>query len=335
MWARCVSQRQRTGRTRYTVRVHGTPYTALLSCPSLVWESMAPWSLQACRLTSDSSGYNVERPEPSKPEANPTRVRTGFRCIILRRPKRAQRFTAPSQTTTIEGPNEIGRRLVCLGDSNKAAGSCTLPTSKLSFANNSHQPPSHRPFSYHSPGLTKLLRPPTTTTCDRHSKSPIPSSLSSTTYIHPSVSSYEPSPILRRPQHLLHHPLEPPNPLPQFLQLLQLPRPDPDRTRMAAPRASSFKALRNLQRSVSAKRGLHMTGVHASPRPIDPSHKTTYMPWNLQDLRYECQKRTLSASGTKHELIDRLAGHDSLQARAFSIAIKRIAVEQTKKPVSG
>ncbi|EHY55635.1 hypothetical protein ABEF95_006590 [Exophiala dermatitidis] len=107
---------------------------------------------------------------------------------------------------------------------------------------------------------------------------------------------------------------------------------------MAAPRASSFKALRNLQRAAGsgpAKRGLHITGVHASPRPIDPTHKTTYMPWNLQDLRQECQKRALSASGTKHELIDRLAGHDSLQARAFSIAIKRIAIEQTKKPVSG
>jgi len=107
---------------------------------------------------------------------------------------------------------------------------------------------------------------------------------------------------------------------------------------MAAPRASSFKALRNLQRSsgsTPAKRGLHITGVHAHPRPIDPTHKTTYMPWNLQDLRQECQKRTLSASGTKHELIDRLAGHDSLQARAFSMAMRRIAVEQTKKPVSG
>jgi len=80
---------------------------------------------------------------------------------------------------------------------------------------------------------------------------------------------------------------------------------------------------------------LHITGVHESPRRIDPNHKTTYMPWNLQDLRHECQKRTLSPSGTKHELIDRLAGHDSLQARAFSIAMKRIAVEQTKKPISG
>ena len=106
---------------------------------------------------------------------------------------------------------------------------------------------------------------------------------------------------------------------------------------MAAPRASSFKALRNLQkvtRSAPAKRDLHITGVHASPSPIDSTHKTTYTPWSLQDLRGECSKRTLAASGTKHELIDRLAGHDSLQARAFSIAMRKIAREQTRKPVS-
>lgn len=107
---------------------------------------------------------------------------------------------------------------------------------------------------------------------------------------------------------------------------------------MAAPRASSFKALRNLQRvngSVPSKRSLHLTGSQASPRLVDTTHKTTYLPWALQDLRQECQKRSISASGTKHELIDRLAGHDNLQARAFSIAMKRIAIEQTRKPVSG
>ena len=107
---------------------------------------------------------------------------------------------------------------------------------------------------------------------------------------------------------------------------------------MAAPRASSFKALRNLQRSTGstpAKRALHITGGNASPRLANPTHKTTYLPWILQDLRQECQKRALSASGTKHELIDRLAGHDNLQARAFSIAMKRVAIEQTRKPVSG
>jgi SAP domain len=106
---------------------------------------------------------------------------------------------------------------------------------------------------------------------------------------------------------------------------------------MAAPRASSFKVLRNLQkvsRSTPAKRELHITGTHASPSPIDPTHKSIYTVWNLRDLRGECQKRTLSASGTKHELIDRLAGHDSLQARAFSMAMRRVSREQTKKTVN-
>lgn len=108
---------------------------------------------------------------------------------------------------------------------------------------------------------------------------------------------------------------------------------------MAAPRASSFKALRNLQgasrATVSTKRSLHLTGVQASPSPIDPTHKTQYLAYTLQDLRGECNKRTLSASGTKHELIDRLAGHDSLQARAFSMAMRRIARHETRKPISG
>jgi SAP domain len=105
---------------------------------------------------------------------------------------------------------------------------------------------------------------------------------------------------------------------------------------MAAPRTSSFKALRNLQkvsRSTPTKRDLHITGVHAAPSPIDPTHKTTYTPWSMQDLRGECSKRSISASGTKHELIDRLAGHDSLQARAFSMAMRRISREQTRKSV--
>src|ERR1700761_5650746 len=102
---------------------------------------------------------------------------------------------------------------------------------------------------------------------------------------------------------------------------------------MAAPRASSFKALRNLQRassSIPAKRGLHITGAYASPAPTDPAHKNVYLPLSLQDLRNECRKRSLAPTGTKHELIDRLAGHDNLQSRAFSIAMKRIASEQPR-----
>lgn len=78
-----------------------------------------------------------------------------------------------------------------------------------------------------------------------------------------------------------------------------------------------------------------MTGVQASPRATDPSHKTAFMSMGLQDLRNECRKRVITPSGTKHELIDRLAAHDSLQARAFSIAMRRISKQQTSKPVSG
>ena len=77
-----------------------------------------------------------------------------------------------------------------------------------------------------------------------------------------------------------------------------------------------------------------MTGSQASPRPID-GHKTTYMTWGLQDLRAECHKRTINYSGTQHELIDRLVNHDSLQTRAFSIAMRRIAKEQSSKTISG
>lgn len=104
---------------------------------------------------------------------------------------------------------------------------------------------------------------------------------------------------------------------------------------MAAPRTSSFKALRNLHKASSStpsKRSLHITGVNSSPRPYESVTKHTYAPLSLQDLRNECRKRSLIPTGTKHELVDRLAGHDGLQARAFSIAMKRIVGEQSRKP---
>lgn len=77
-----------------------------------------------------------------------------------------------------------------------------------------------------------------------------------------------------------------------------------------------------------------MTGAQASPRLTDPTQKAAFMSMGLQDLRSECRKRVLTPSGTKHELIDRLASHDSLQARAFSIAMRRISKQQASKPVS-
>ena len=104
---------------------------------------------------------------------------------------------------------------------------------------------------------------------------------------------------------------------------------------MAAPRTSSFKILRNLQKassSVPAKRSLHITGVNSSPRPVEFSQKHSYAPLSIQTLRSECSKRSLTQSGTEHELVERLAVHDDLQARAFSIAMKRIARDQARKP---
>jgi hypothetical protein len=108
-----------------------------------------------------------------------------------------------------------------------------------------------------------------------------------------------------------------------------------NRTNMAAPRTSSFKILRNLQKassSIPAKRSLHITGVNSSPRPVDLAQKHSYAPLSIQTLRSECSKRSLTPSGTKHELVERLAVHDELQARAFSIAMKRITGEQARKP---
>jgi hypothetical protein len=102
---------------------------------------------------------------------------------------------------------------------------------------------------------------------------------------------------------------------------------------MAAPRASSFKALRNLQHggaSLSARRSLHITGVNSSPRPLEQVHMHSYAPLSLQDLRNECRKRSLPPTGSKHELVDRLAVHDRLQARAFSIAMKKVAGQEAR-----
>jgi hypothetical protein len=103
---------------------------------------------------------------------------------------------------------------------------------------------------------------------------------------------------------------------------------------MAAPRSSSFKALRNLQKagpSVPARRNLHITGANSSPQAYNPPPKATYAPLTLSDLRNECRRRSILYTGTKHELMDRLAIHDSMQSRAFSIAMRRVGADQAKK----
>jgi hypothetical protein len=160
--------------------------------------------------------------------------------------------------------------------------------------------------------------------------------------------THEPRPRLYRLLHLPHHPLSRPLSSVSFrvsltvcirahlrLQSDSVLYLSNNSANMAAPRTSSFKILRNLQKassSVPAKRSLHITGVNSSPRPVDFSQKHSYAPLSIQTLRSECSKRSLTPSGTKHELVERLAVHDELQARAFSIAMKRIAGDQARKP---
>ncbi|KAL8243802.1 hypothetical protein R6Q59_010060 [Mikania micrantha] len=106
---------------------------------------------------------------------------------------------------------------------------------------------------------------------------------------------------------------------------------------MAASRTSFLQAVRNIQRascSVPTQRGLHMTGVREAAQRVEPA-KSIYSSWKPQDLRSECQKRTLTAVGTKHELVDRLAAHDSLQHRAFHMSLRRVAKDRQTKPISG
>ncbi|KAL3481607.1 hypothetical protein BJX99DRAFT_253526 [Aspergillus californicus] len=107
---------------------------------------------------------------------------------------------------------------------------------------------------------------------------------------------------------------------------------------MAAPRSTSLRALRLLSHqhtvSPSVRRGLHITGVH-SAQPATVSDKATlYSTRTIADLKSECQKRSLTASGTQEELVERLSNHDFLQSRAFSIAMKRINSSSTSNTPS-
>jgi len=94
---------------------------------------------------------------------------------------------------------------------------------------------------------------------------------------------------------------------------------------MATPRAASFRALNTL--SQQSRRNLHITGVNSNPAAtsaLAQERHTVYLPQSLHDLRLECRKRNLKAAGSKTELVERLTGHDMLQSRAFSIAMKKI-----------
>lgn len=97
---------------------------------------------------------------------------------------------------------------------------------------------------------------------------------------------------------------------------------------MAAPRSSSLRALRILSQQNPAtpcpRRNLHITGAQ-SAQPANVADRTSlYSAQTVPDLKQECQRRSLRAVGSKNELVERLANHDFLQSRAFSIAMRRI-----------
>ncbi|KAL4927193.1 uncharacterized protein BDV17DRAFT_292864 [Aspergillus undulatus] len=108
---------------------------------------------------------------------------------------------------------------------------------------------------------------------------------------------------------------------------------------MAAPRETSLRALRLLSQqhafSPIYRRGLHITGAHSAQPAKNVSDKATmYSTRNLADLKSECQKRKLRATGSQAELVERLSNHDFLQSRAFSIAMKRISSSSKKETPS-
>ncbi|KAJ5281515.1 hypothetical protein N7478_006887 [Penicillium angulare] len=107
---------------------------------------------------------------------------------------------------------------------------------------------------------------------------------------------------------------------------------------MAAPRSTSLRALRQIshQHSITpaARRGLHITGVHAAQPASSADKASLYAARSLPELKSECQQRSLRAVGSKSELIERLSNHDVLQSRAFSIAMRRINSNAFSEPAS-
>ncbi|ODH23960.1 hypothetical protein ACO22_05356 [Paracoccidioides brasiliensis] len=104
---------------------------------------------------------------------------------------------------------------------------------------------------------------------------------------------------------------------------------------MAAPRSTSIRALRLLAKQHAPepsalasmapfRRSLHITGAFSAQPARGPDVNAIYRSRTLGDLLAECERRNLRPGGTKAELVDRLANHDILQSRAFSIAMRKI-----------
>lgn len=71
---------------------------------------------------------------------------------------------------------------------------------------------------------------------------------------------------------------------------------------MAAPRASSLRALRQISQHSAPRRCLHITGVQ-SAQPAGSSDKTSlYAARSLPDLKQECSRRSIRVAGSKSEV---------------------------------
>ncbi|KAI5299345.1 hypothetical protein KEM55_002269 [Ascosphaera atra] len=104
---------------------------------------------------------------------------------------------------------------------------------------------------------------------------------------------------------------------------------------MAAPKpTTALRALRTLSGQATPKpafsrRSLHITGAKSAQPAKGTDLAAIYSSRSTADLRSECERRGLFVGGSKSELASRLANHDYLQTRAFSIAMKRIEAGAT------
>ncbi|KAI5290946.1 hypothetical protein KEM54_006924 [Ascosphaera aggregata] len=98
---------------------------------------------------------------------------------------------------------------------------------------------------------------------------------------------------------------------------------------MATPSASSIRLLSVFSRKTVHKlymprRSLHITGVKSAQPAKGVDTVALYSSKSTSELKSECERRGLFAAGSDLELAQRLASDDQLQARAFSIRMKRI-----------
>ncbi|KAA8649137.1 hypothetical protein EYZ11_011218 [Aspergillus tanneri] len=104
---------------------------------------------------------------------------------------------------------------------------------------------------------------------------------------------------------------------------------------MAAPRSTSLRALRILSQQHTAapsiRRGLCITSAKEAQTANISDRSSLYTARSLPDLKSECQRRSLTSNGSHSELVERLANHDFLQSRAFSIAMRRINGSSTSQ----